>query len=257
MRAKTPVALLVTFLLALGLTALAQDEEEHHGTPHRVDCKKIIELRGGDTGAFTMRLGSHGYLGVEMSALTPELLAHFGVAGEHGVLVSRVEDDSPAAAAGLLVGDVVTRLDGEDVTSTGRLARLVRAREEGDVFDVEYWRDAKVSTAVVTLAERERCGFDFNELIDINLGDMHFDFDFSQLENLPDVMKLNEEAIGEAMKRLEEVLESGELAGHLKRLEDVNLHEIEEHLERVHERLRDLEVEIADEKEKVKEDDVS
>ncbi len=253
MKAKTLTLLFTTLLLALGWTATAQDEE--HGTRHEGECKKIVELHGGDTGAFGMHLGSHGYLGVGMAALTPELVTHFGVAGEHGVLVSRVEDDSPAATAGLQVGDVVTRVDGEDVTSTGRLAQAVRGREGGDVVDVEYWRDGKVSTVAVTLDERERCGFDFGHLMDVNLGEMpHLELDFSRLEHLPEMLEFNEEAMGEAMKRLEEVFESGELEGQLKRIEEINLHEIEEHMERIHERLRDLEVEIEEEKEKVKEE---
>jgi len=253
MRAKNLVILLGVFLLALGFTALAQDEETPDAV-HRIDCKKMIALHGEHGGPFTMRLGKQGYLGVEMSALTPELLAHFGVAGEHGVLVSRVEEGSSAAAAGLQVGDVLTRIDGEEVTSTSRLAQLVRDRKEGDVAGVEYWRDGKVSTASVTIAERERCGFDFSHMIDIQLGELpHFNFDFSTLKNLSEGLEINEDAMKEAMKSLEQVLESGELEGHLKRLEDVDLHKIEEHIEKIHERLRSLEVEIADEKEKVKE----
>jgi len=255
MKAKNLTLLFVTLLLAPGLPALAQDEEKEHGILHHADCKKMVELHG-EHGDFAMRLGSRGYLGVEMSALTPELLRHFGVAGEHGVLVSRVAEDSPAATAGLQVGDVLTRLDEEDVTSGGRLARLVRDREEGDVVHLEYWRDGKLATTAVTLAERESCGFDFGHMIDVNLGEMpHLDFDFSQLLHLPETLGLNEEAMSEAMERLEEALGSGELEGQLKRLEEVNLEEIHEHMEKIHERLRDLEIEIADEKEKVKEKD--
>jgi len=251
MKAKTPVLLLSLLLLALGLAALAQDEEKPDAV-HPIDCKNVIKMHGGHGGSFTMRLGKQGYLGVDLTALTPELLAHFGVAGEHGVLVSRIEEGSPAAAAGLRVGDVLTRIDGDEVTSASRLAQLLRDRKEGDVASVEYWRGGKLSTASATIAERERCGFDFGHMIDIRPGDIpRFDIDISSLGDLP---QLNEDAIKEAMKNLQERLESGELAGQLKSLETIDLHQIEEHIEKITERLRKLEVEIADEKEKVKEE---
>lgn len=252
MRAKTPVILLSLLLLVLGFTALAQDEEKPDAV-HRIDCKKVIALHGGHGGPFTMRLGKQGYLGVDLTALTPELLTHFGVAGEHGVLVSRVEEDSPAEAAGLLVGDVLTRIDGEEVTSASRLAQLVRDREEGDVASIEYWRDGKVSTASATIAERERCGFDFSPLIDIRSGKIpRLDLDISTLEDLPQI--LDEDAFKESMKNLQEQLESGVIEKQLKSLETIDLRHIEEQMQKMSERLRKLETEIADEKEKVKEE---
>src|SRR5688500_12390489 len=44
-----------------------------------------------------------GYLGVGLTEMTPELRAHFGVPEEAGVMVSSVEDGSPADKAGLKV----------------------------------------------------------------------------------------------------------------------------------------------------------
>ena len=251
MRAKTPVILLSLLLLVLGFTALAQDEEKPDAV-HRIDCKKVIALHGEHGGPFVMRLGKQGYLGVDLTALTPELVAHFGVAGEHGVLVSRVEEGSPAEAAGLLVGDVLTRIDGEEVTSASRLAQLVREREEGDVASIEYWRDGKVSTASATLAERERCGFDFSHVIDIRPGEMpRIDLDISTLEDLPQI--LDEDVLKESMKTLQERLRSGLIERQLKSLETIDLRQVEEEIRRMSERLHKLEIEIADEKEKVKE----
>lgn len=250
MRTKTPVILLSLLLLVLGFTALAQDEEKPDAV-HRIDCKKVISLHGEHGGPFVMRLGKQGYLGVDLAALTPELLAHFGVAGEHGVLVSRVEEDSPAAAAGLLVGDVLTRIDGEEITSASRLGQLVRDREEGDVASIEYWRDGKVSTASATIAQRERCGFDFSSMVGIRSGEMpRIDIDLS---TLGDLQILDEDAFKESMKNLQERLESGEIEGHLKRLEEIDLRQVEKQIQKMSERLRKLEAEIADEKEKVKE----
>ena len=94
------------------------------------------------------------YLGVELVNLNEPLRAHFGVPEGSGVLVSNVVDDSPAARAGVQVGDIVTRFDGEDVTSSRKLTTMVRRAEAGDPADLEIWRDGKVETVSTTLDER-------------------------------------------------------------------------------------------------------
>ena len=53
-----------------------------------------------------------GWLGVVIQDLTPELAAGFGVKEDAGVLVAEVMKDSPAGAAGLKPGDVITDFDG-------------------------------------------------------------------------------------------------------------------------------------------------
>ena len=96
------------------------------------------------------------YLGVELVNLNEPLRAHFGVPAGSGVLVSNVVDDSPAARAGVQVGDIITRVDGEDVTSSRKLTTMVRKAEAGDPADLELWRDGKVETVSTTLDERPR-----------------------------------------------------------------------------------------------------
>ena len=96
------------------------------------------------------------YLGVELVNLNEPLRAHFGVPEGSGVLVSNVVDDSPAARAGVQVGDIITRFDGEDVTSSRKLTTLVRRAEAGDPAGLEIWRDGKVETVSTTLDERPR-----------------------------------------------------------------------------------------------------
>jgi serine protease Do len=52
-----------------------------------------------------------------------------GLSDEPGVLVVGVKPDSPAAAAGVLRGDLVTQAAGEGVHSVGDLDRAVRAAD--------------------------------------------------------------------------------------------------------------------------------
>jgi serine protease Do len=74
-------------------------------------------------------------LGVELSDLTPELSEKFGVPETtKGVLVSQVEPNSPASAAGLRRGMVLLKVDKKPVTSANAArAALEKASQHKDV----------------------------------------------------------------------------------------------------------------------------
>ncbi len=95
-----------------------------------------------------------GYLGLLVRPLNSDLRRHFGAPSERGVLVASVEDDSPAAAAGLAVGDVIVGIDGEPVGSVAALHRAVR-RRGGDTVEVEIFRDGERRALRTTLGTRE------------------------------------------------------------------------------------------------------
>jgi putative serine protease PepD len=69
-----------------------------------------------------------------------------------GVRLGTVQAGGPASAAGLLAGDVVTRLDDHPLTDAVDLVALVRKYAPGSVVTVEYRRGSTVRTASVTLA---------------------------------------------------------------------------------------------------------
>jgi serine protease Do len=58
---------------------------------------------------------SRGYLGVQVGNIDYEQQQAFGLANRDGALVSSVEDDTPAADAGLRHGDVIVEVDGHPV----------------------------------------------------------------------------------------------------------------------------------------------
>jgi len=74
---------------------------------------------------------------------------------DQGAIVQRVFEDSPASAAGLEEGDVVTAIDGEAVESPQSLADAVAEREPGDRITLTvYQRDSEEEREIeVTLAE--------------------------------------------------------------------------------------------------------
>jgi len=130
---------------------------ERHGDHTEIgDGEETIRFT--TTPGFFELFGGGGYLGVQMTDLTPELRTHFGVPEDAGVMVSKVVEGSPAERAGLRVGDVITRVDGEDVDSAIALRRLVSGHEDGDEAVLEIWRAGSAETVTAVLEEREGHG---------------------------------------------------------------------------------------------------
>jgi C-terminal processing protease CtpA/Prc len=98
--------------------------------------------------------GSTRRLGVRVTPLSDQLASYFGV--KEGVLVSEVEQSSPAASAGVKAGDVVTAVNGRSVASPSDLIREVREAQPGAAVDLRVTRDRKETTLKVTLPDRRR-----------------------------------------------------------------------------------------------------
>jgi serine protease Do len=86
-----------------------------------------------------------------------------GAEAPQGALVAGVENDSPAAKAGLKPGDVVTALDGKAVRNPRDLARSVADLRPGAKADLKLWRDGAEASLRVDIAaqpgtERARPG---------------------------------------------------------------------------------------------------
>jgi serine protease Do len=80
----------------------------------------------GEARTFSMFFdGDGGYLGVQTEEVTKENFAKYGLREVRGVAVEKVIDGSPAQTAGLQSGDVIVAFNGEQVTSTRKLTRLL------------------------------------------------------------------------------------------------------------------------------------
>jgi membrane-associated protease RseP (regulator of RpoE activity) len=97
-----------------------------------------------------------GFLGVDVIDLTVELRRHYGAPADRGVMVSAVAEDSPAAAAGVLVGDILLRFDGEPVVGADSFRSAVRGQRAGQQVEVELYRAGDRQALVIEMAERER-----------------------------------------------------------------------------------------------------
>jgi predicted metalloprotease with PDZ domain len=116
-----------------------------------------------------MRMSGHpggGFIGVRPIEMTPELRQHFGAPRDAGIMVGSVEPDGPAAKAGLQVGDIVTKVDGDRIESTGELVRLVRHKKGGETIMVELLRNKATRSVTVTVSERKASEMRVGELKD-------------------------------------------------------------------------------------------
>jgi serine protease Do len=96
---------------------------------------------------------SRGWLGVLIQEVTRELAESFGMENPHGALVAKVLDDSPAAAAGLEVGDVIVEFNGKQVMRSSGLPPLVGRAKVGKEARVKVIRNKKVREINVKIAE--------------------------------------------------------------------------------------------------------
>jgi putative serine protease PepD len=87
---------------------------------------------------------SHAFLGVSIADAEN---------GEPGALVGRVQQGTPADAAGLQEGDVITKVGDTEVTDAAGLTSAIRDHKPGDSVTVEYTRDGQSASVDVTLGE--------------------------------------------------------------------------------------------------------
>jgi serine protease DegS len=95
-----------------------------------------------------------GWLGVEVQDITPELAESFGMAKPRGVLVAGVLQGGPADAAGLQPGDVVTHVDGNEVSTRMALIAAITAIPPQQAVDLTAMRNGKEMTIRATVGER-------------------------------------------------------------------------------------------------------
>jgi len=79
-----------------------------------------------------------------------------GANSTEGARVVEVVPGSPADDAGLQVGDVITAVDGTDVTDGAALAAAIQGYRAGDEVKITYDRDGTSATATAELADRSQ-----------------------------------------------------------------------------------------------------
>jgi serine protease Do len=94
-----------------------------------------------------------GRIGVGVQDMNAQLAQSFGLDRPRGALVSAVEDDSPAANAGIKAGDVILSVNGHDIDRVGGLPTEIAKMKPGSKAELLVWRDSKERTIDVRVAE--------------------------------------------------------------------------------------------------------
>jgi S1-C subfamily serine protease len=104
---------------------------------------------------------ARGYLGVTIQPLPRELARYWGEPDVHGVVVGSVARGSPAEAAGIEVGDVLTSFDGEALRAEkdedlGQFQRLVALKSVGKEVAIEVARGGERRKLRATLVAQPK-----------------------------------------------------------------------------------------------------
>jgi serine protease Do len=118
---------------------------------HKVDRRVRIAFGG----------GSH--LGIRLEDVDKEDVARLKLPEEKGALVKQVDDDSPAAKAGIQEGDVIVRYHGESVLGAAQLARLVRETPAGRTVPIEVVRNGAPQKLSATIGSDEHGAWDLGK----------------------------------------------------------------------------------------------
>lgn len=99
-----------------------------------------------------------GWLGVVIQEVNKELAESFKLDKPSGALVAQVMADSPAAAGGLQVGDVIVASNGSPVAMSADLPHLIGAMKPGEVATLQIVRDGKRRTLKVKVGAAPGAG---------------------------------------------------------------------------------------------------
>ena len=86
---------------------------------------------------------TRGWLGVQIQRVTPDIAESLGLGEPKGAIVVRVTEDSPAARAGVKVGDTVLEVNGEAVKGPRDLARKIAHIAPGRTARITVLRDGE------------------------------------------------------------------------------------------------------------------
>ncbi len=94
-----------------------------------------------------------GWLGVYIQNITPDIAKAMKLRKTNGVIVSKVQEGSPAEKAGMKAEDIIVKFDGKKIKNNTELSTMVAGTSPGSKVEVEVLRDGKMKTLTVKLEE--------------------------------------------------------------------------------------------------------
>jgi Do/DeqQ family serine protease len=96
-----------------------------------------------------------GILGVEGGELNAMASKELGVTQTEGFYINSVTKNSGAEKSGLQKGDIIVKLDNQNISTFADLSGYINTKRPNDKIDVFYLREGKTKTATVTLSKNE------------------------------------------------------------------------------------------------------
>ncbi|PZN34089.1 MAG: serine endoprotease DegQ [Proteobacteria bacterium] len=118
-----------------------------------------------------------GMLGVQMTTLTPDIAESLELAsGTRGALVSQVVEGSAAEKAGIRAGDIITSVNGRQVTTSAELRNAIGLMRVGEKVEIGLLRDGKPRRVTAVIGERDSVSAESS-------GQIHAAFEGASLAN--------------------------------------------------------------------------
>ena len=95
------------------------------------------------------------YLGLSVVTVSEELQS-YGI--PQGASIKQIQEDSPAEEAGLVLNDIVTAVNDQEISTSGDLVRVVSATRPGDVLDLTVYRqgESELLTISITVGAQQQ-----------------------------------------------------------------------------------------------------
>ena len=106
-------------------------------------------------GLSTAQPDNGSYVGLRVREVTAERAQELKLDSQRGAEVVGVEDESPAARAGIQTGDVLLTYNGENVVGTQQLGRLVSETPPGRRINVHLWRSGQMRSLWMVTAAKQ------------------------------------------------------------------------------------------------------
>lgn len=127
----------------------------------------------------------HPRIGATVGTVTPQMSKKLGLGnGAYGAYVNGVTQDSPADKAGIKKGDVITKIDGEQVDAATSLITSIRNHKVGDKVTLTVLRDGKEQELEVELASDATIKDDSGDKSENGSVDESENSPYSNLQNL-------------------------------------------------------------------------
>lgn len=94
---------------------------------------------------------TRAYIGIMPQEITPDLMESFNLKEVSGVLVSKVEKDSPAEKAGIMIGDIILEIGGEKIPSVPKFRIAIATAKIGQEIPFKVIRNDKEITVKMVL----------------------------------------------------------------------------------------------------------